>query len=104
MSSLSHISLRLFRRTPWHTRPITRWVANTWVTPITTNTANNAKGVQLKCPEKDSISGLLLAGVSFPTQCFTLVCGPLQQMCLDMIIYICALLSGLICCSYAEYM
>ena len=68
----------LLRQTLWHTGPIARWVAKSWVTPITStaannaNIANNAKLVKLKCAEKDSISGLLLAVASFPSLAFTL--------------------------------
>ena len=62
--------------TPWHTGPITGWVAKSWVTAITStnaNNANNAKVVRLKCAEKNSISGFLLAVVaSFPLLCFPL--------------------------------
>ena len=57
---ISHISPPLFRPTLWHTRPITGWVANSWVSPLT-NVANNARAVRVSRAEKDSISGLLLA-------------------------------------------
>ena len=42
---ISHISPPLFRPTLWHTRPITGWVANSWVSPLT-NVANNVRAVK----------------------------------------------------------